>query len=341
MFDILLTTGIGGTIGILGAALALGIRHGIDWDHIAAITDITSTASTGGEEEAWLTREPAVMLTDESHHQMLAVSGVAAGGAAAAPVSGRHTHTLEEFGHRHRASSNGHLPTKVEAFVRRQRPALVLGTMYAVGHGLVVVILGTIALLASQFLPSWLDPIMERVVGITLILLAAYLFFSLYKYFRGGGEFRLRSRWMLVFAGVRNGYGVLRSKLSRRPHEHVHEEQQYGMRTSFSVGLIHGVGAETGTQALVIATAVGAGSRSMGIAALTAFVFGLLISNSIVTIISTAGFVSSQRRQWIYVAAGMVAAVFSLFVGLFFITEQGSLLPDLGHYFRWIGGPSE
>lgn len=339
MFETVLVTGIGGTIGIIAAALALGVRHGIDWDHIAAITDITSTAAVTSDSDAWLIREPAVMLTDESHHQMLAVTGVGAA-VAAAPVSGRHAHTLEEMGHRHPASSNGHIPGKVEAFVRRQRPALLLGTMYAFGHGLVVVILGTIALVASQFLPSWIDPIMERVVGATLVLLAVYLFFSLFQFFRGGGEFRLRSRWMLVFAAVRNGYSMLRAKLFGRPHEHVHEAQQYGMRTSFSVGLIHGIGAETGTQALVIATAVGAGSRGMGVVALTAFVCGLLVSNSIVTVISTAGFVSSQRRQSIYVIAGIIAAVFSLFVGLFFLTAQGSLLPDLGHYFRWIGGPS-
>ena len=47
----------------------LGIRHGIDWDHIAAITDITSSAA-GDEvdDEEWLVREPGLLLTDESHH---------------------------------------------------------------------------------------------------------------------------------------------------------------------------------------------------------------------------------------------------------------------------------
>jgi high-affinity nickel permease len=37
---------------LLTTALVLGIRHGIDWDHIAAITDITSTtaAADAGEE---------------------------------------------------------------------------------------------------------------------------------------------------------------------------------------------------------------------------------------------------------------------------------------------------
>src|SRR5438105_5054597 len=32
-------------VGLMSTALVLGVRHGIDWDHIAAITDITSTAS--------------------------------------------------------------------------------------------------------------------------------------------------------------------------------------------------------------------------------------------------------------------------------------------------------
>ena len=63
--------GIGGTAAIVGGALALGIRHGIDWDHIAAITDITSTSSTPVEPvDRRLTAEPGVQLTDESHHRL-------------------------------------------------------------------------------------------------------------------------------------------------------------------------------------------------------------------------------------------------------------------------------
>ena len=39
-------------IALLATALALGLRHGIDWDHIAAIADITSTtAATEAAEE--------------------------------------------------------------------------------------------------------------------------------------------------------------------------------------------------------------------------------------------------------------------------------------------------
>jgi hypothetical protein len=37
---------------VLVTGLALGLRHGIDWDHIAAITDITSTAAAASVAEA-------------------------------------------------------------------------------------------------------------------------------------------------------------------------------------------------------------------------------------------------------------------------------------------------
>jgi high-affinity nickel-transport protein len=337
-----------GSVGIISAALALGFRHGIDWDHIAAITDITSTASDASsvEEEQWLVREPGLMLTDESHHTLAhgstaAATGVAVGEGAPPATAAR----LSPYLHSH-GPANGHGPSKngrqngVSAFIHRQRPALVLGTMYAIGHGSVVFALGLLAILARGVLPDWIDPIMERIVGVTLIFLAVYLFYSLYRFFRGQGEFKMRSRWMIVFAGVRNLYERLRANVFGRPRKHVHTSQSYGVRTAVGIGMIHGVGAETGTQALVIATAVGADSQVLGVVALCAFLVGLLISNSMVTVISSMGFVSSRQRQWVYVGAGLFAAVFSLLVGIFFLLRSADALPDLQHYFSWLGGGS-
>src|SRR5678815_3873467 len=60
---------VGGGIGMYTTAVALGIRHGIDWDHIAAITDITSAGATAdSQQESWLLAEPGLQLSDESHH---------------------------------------------------------------------------------------------------------------------------------------------------------------------------------------------------------------------------------------------------------------------------------
>ena len=308
---------LGSGIGIYVAALALGIRHGIDWDHIAAITDITSTtAPIADPHESWLMSEPELMLNDQSHHFKHSHLQVAnhkrrSGGAEAA--------TLLRLG-----------PSQVEA--------LWLGTLYALGHGLVVTLLGIVAIVASEFLPDWVDPIMEKLVGVTLILLAIYLFFSIYHFFRRGGEFRIRSRWMLVFSGLANAWHWARSHLGEHEHRHT-SPQQYGARTAFGIGLIHGIGAETGTQALIIATAVGASGQDVAIATLLVFVGGLLISNSFVTVVTTLGFVSAQRRQGIYVAVGIFAALFSLLIGVAFVTDSAGVLPGLDPYFRWLGGP--
>ena len=336
--SLLLASGIGG-LGVFAAALALGIRHGIDWDHIAAITDITSTAAAvGDEDESWLIGEPGIMLTDESHHsthshvhQEAATAVTVGAGAVQAGANGGATATLP---HRHSG-----VRIFTASMPPSQKHAVWLGSLYALGHGAVVMVLGVIAIIAAEALPDWVDPIMEKVVGATLLFLAAYLFYAVYRYYRGGGQFRMRSRWMLVFAGVRNAWHWTRSHVGQ--HEHVHAEpQNYSSRTALGIGVIHGIGAETGTQALIIATAVGATSQGVAIGALLFFVAGLLVSNTAITVMSTVGFVSTRRRQTIYVMAGLIAAIFSLVLGIVFLTASTGILPDLDPYFRWLGGPT-
>ncbi len=331
-----------GSAGVISAALALGLRHGIDWDHIAAITDITSTTAELPDAEKWLTGEPGVMLTDESHHGI----GHSHEGAATAVISETAVASGHDPAHVHAeaavqasgGSGNGQ-PGAMTGFVSKQRTALLLGSLYALGHGSVVFALGVLAIVARGFLPDWIDPVMERVVGVTLILLALYLFYAIFRFFRSGEEMRLRSRWMLIFSGIRNAYEGVRARVFGKPREHVHAEQQYGARTALGIGAIHGIGAETGTQVLVITTAVGASSQVGGVIALLAFIAGLLISNTAITVLSTVTVVSSARRQWIYVAAGGIAAVLSLVVGVLFLAQAGDLLPDLDRFVSWIGGP--
>ena len=339
--------GIGGSIGVIAGAIALGVRHGIDWDHIAAITDITTTTTNFRAREAWLVEEPGVQLTDESHHSSGADPHTAAVVSEARQAIGELQPDPLGAAVGAKSLSPDMAPQSglmrvgalVAGFATTQRRPLFLGTLYALGHGSMVVFLGLLAILAREILPGWIDPVMETVVGATLIFLAVYLFYSVYRFFRSGDDFRIRSRWMLIFAGFRNLLGRLRAGI-RGEAFHAHPgSDQYGVRTAYTVGLIHGIGAETGTQVLIIGTAVGADSRLMAVATLFAFVFGLLISNSMITLMSTAGFVSARRRQVIYVAAGLVAAVFSLVIGAIFLLQQGATLPDLGQYFRWIGGP--
>ena len=298
-----------GTVGLLTTATVLGIRHGIDWDHIAAITDITSTSAAA---DAATTAHEADHGGPGHAHKPATQHPDAGAAPVADPSGGHETHV---------------------ALVAEQRRAMFLGTLYALGHALVVALLGLAALAFGAVLPDWVDPIMGRVVGATLLLLGIWVFVSLYQYARHGKAFRLRSRWMLVFDTIRYAWRGFQARL--HGHEHVAplEMSSYGPRTAFAVGMIHGIGAETGTQVLLIAAIGGATGAGLGIPMMIAFICGLLVSNSAIVLLTSAGFVASQLREKVYVVIGAVAGTFSVVVGLIFLLAQNDNLPDLGHLF--------
>lgn len=244
--------------GEVGLALALfgltlGLRHGIDWDHIAAITDITQAQ-----------------------------------------------------------------PSRWRGFL--------MGTLYALGHASVVVMLGLLAILAGRRLPDWVDGYMERVVGVTLVVLGVWVLYSLV---RDPGAFRLQSRWMLVFAAVRRAYRWLVARLAGRAtlSSEPAASATYGVLASIAIGMIHGIGAETGSQALVLAAAAGATSAFAASYVLIWFVLGLVISNSFITLGSILGILGASTRKALSLALGVLVGVFSLGVGLLFLLGLARVLP--------------
>jgi high-affinity nickel-transport protein len=283
---------------------ALGFRHGFDWDHIAAITDITSTTSASHTEADVPARAPM-------------------------PAHGHEPDELRGHLHAHTVEGPGTMHVLAESrFAHEERHAVGLATLYALGHASVVVALGVAALLLGAVLPEWVDPILQRVVGVTLVLLGAWVLFSVYQYIRGKGEFRLRSRWMLVFDFIRYGWGALQARIHGHEHTPSVHATQYGPKTAFGVGMIHGVGAETGSQALLLAGIAGV-TGVTGIVILLAFVAGLLVSNTLVAVVSASGFIGAQRLRTLYVIVGFVAGLGSLVIGTLFITGLGTTLPDL------------
>ena len=286
-------------LGLTLTAFGFGFRHGIDWDHIAALTDITSSQAD-------------------------------------------------------------------------RRRAMFFATLYAAGHALVVFILGLFAILLAARLPKGVDGVMEHVVGLTLIVLGVYVFYALLKH---GREFRMRSRWMLIFAGVRRGARWLRVRRESAAivvsHEHVHSPSEvhvdehdhnvvpavvgrgrstprqhrhghrhiatmpddpfmnYGRATALGVGMMHGIGAETPTQVLIFLTAAGAGGKGTGVLLLVCFLAGLLTSNSLVALASTFGFLGATRNFRVYATVSVVTAVFSVVIGAIFVFGQSTLLPTI------------
>ena len=337
---------VAGGAGLLGTALVLGIRHGFDWDHIAAITDVTST--TTAAEAAEEVHEAAHEAAYEAHHEAgdsgmgpPAIAGHAHEHAHGGPAElaahadpGEHAHVATSH-----APAAGHV-TVVSVRPRllvEQRRAMVLGTLYALGHALVVLILGSLALAFGTVLPAWVDPIMGRVVGLTLVLLGTWVFISLYQYARHGQAFRLRSRWMLVFDAARFGWRRFQARLHGHEHADPIEMTAYGPKTALGVGMIHGIGAETGTQVLLIAAIGGASSQGLGIPMLLAFIAGLLVSNSVIVLITATGFIASRARERLYIVVGVVAGAFSLVIGAAFLIGVDNTLPAIDKWLESIG----
>lgn len=231
------------SLSIFAFALASGIRHGIDLDHIAAIGDITSSQT-------------------------------------------------------------------------RSFKALLYTTLYALGHGLVVIALGLILLIAGQNIPEGLDIFFGKFVGITLIILGFYVLYSILK---AGKEFRLKSKWMLVFDAISFGYHKLLHNF-KSEHEHPKiKSEKYGPITVTGVGMIHGIGAETPTQVGAFLVLLGVGGGVKGVLFLIFFVLGIFISNLMVAGLSIYGYQKAIQNPFIYVAVGLITAFFSIALGVLFM----------------------
>ncbi len=288
-------------LGVLITAVGFGFRHGIDWDHIAALTDITGSQTT-------------------------------------------------------------------------PRQSMLTATLYALGHALVVFALGTAAVTLGHQLPNGVDTVMERFVGVTLVVLALYVVVSLARQRR---DFRMRSRWMLLYLTAKKATRWIRARRTvpdfveiihdhphpadahhhlaqvRAPvtvaatgggrttelaHRHAHSHvlpipddpfATYSAPTALSIGMIHGIGAETPTQLLIFLTAAGTGGKAAGMFVLLMFLAGLLASNTMIALASTFGYLKAGRNPHIYITISVLTAAFSLAIGALFLVGKATLLPGL------------
>lgn len=285
-------------LGVVVAVFLAGLRHGFDIDHIAAISDITSSQ-------------------------------------------------------------------------RERKRSLLLASLYAVGHMIVLSALGIVAVLAGVSISSSIDSIAGRVIGFTLVVLGLYVMYSLIRFRR---DFRMRSRWMLVLAGARRvlywmrpsnhveiehdhehghvgahahghrsampiepGTGGVATAVRTKKHTHSHRHvvpmpsdpfTEYSAKTSFFVGMIHGIGAETPTQVLLFTTAAGVAGTLGGLALVAAFVLGLFIGNSVLAIVTTAGFAAGKKLPIVYMGLAAITALLSIYVGVAYLLERGDILPS-------------
>lgn len=264
--------------GLFIGALLLGVRHGFDWDHIIAITDIASTQ-------------------------------------------------------------------------RHRRRGLILGSAYVLGHAFVILVLGTIAVLFGSKIPPGFDAVMGRVVGVTLIVLGIAVLATVIT---DKKDFAAKSRWLLLFSGVGRVFGRVRTLFgldATEEHEHSHDAVHHsgpgeanekhshvhshdvsaatGLWSTMGIGVLHGIGAETPTQVLLFLAAATAGGRAAGIGALVAFVIGLVLANSVITVVATSGLATLTNRPGVQITLGVIAGTASIAVGVLFFIGSDTGLPTL------------
>jgi hypothetical protein len=244
------------------SAGVLGFRHGFDYDHIAAITDITSLE----------------------------------------PSRARGMH---------------------------------MGLIYVLGHAATVAVLGGAVIGFQRSLPTSLDNWAERLVGLTLVVLGVYVFGSM---LRQKESFRPRSRASLMIGGFRWLRRKARAVVSPAGEaaiavdcdDAVEAAEPYSKRAVFTIGVIHGLGAETPSQLLLFLLAANLGGIGRGFLGLGMFLAGLLVMNTLMTAsaVGIFGF-SAAKPRMLRLVIGFTAA-YSLIVGTIFLLGSSGVLPPLG-----------
>ena len=234
---------------VLFSCAMLGFRHGFDYDHIAAITDIAGVQT--------------------------------------------------------RAST-----------------AMRLGLMYALGHAATVALLGGIVIGFQLALPTGMDRWAERLVGLTLIVLAVYVLSTLVL---GKGIGAPRSRAALLIGATRWLHGRCHRWMTGQ-EPIVRPLVEVNGPACFGIGVIHGLGAETPSQLALFLLAANLGGVSKGLMGLSVFLLGLLAMNTLMTA-SVAGVFTAGRNwsAWTPILTGLTA-VYSLCIGVVFLFGYSSIL---------------
>jgi len=240
----------------LVSAAVLGFRHGLDYDHIAAISDISSVQS-------------------------------------------------------------------------KARDAMRFGLHYVAGHAATVAVLGVAAITFRLSLPPSSDRWAERLVGGTLVLLGIYVLGTFFRR-KEHNHFRPRTRITLLVNAVLWMYWRL-SRVFGGSREKAPEAfaQGYSNSSTFLVGVIHGLGAETPTQLALFFMAAKLGGSLAGLMGLGMFIGGLLVMNTLMCASAAGLFTVVFAGPRALQAITALTAAYSIAVGAIFLLGAAGRLPAL------------
>jgi hypothetical protein len=279
-------------LALLSAAV-LGFRHGLDYDHIAAITDISS-----------------VQL--------------------------------------------------------KARDAMRYGLLYVAGHATTIALLGSAAVVFRIALPAASDRWAERLVGLTLLVLGLYVLGTFFRpsfFGSSSGSSSASSTHshshprtritLLVNAALWIYWRLTRIFGGTRVEAPQVFKDGYGTKSTFLVGVIHGLGAETPTQILLFLMAANLGGTAAGLLGLLMFIVGLLAMNTLMCGVAAGLFSADKVLAWLSPAGSqnsfsrtlgsmlnavsahalggltLLTSAYSIVVGAIFLLGSASRLPSL------------
>jgi len=294
------------SLGLLLTALGLGLRHGIDWDHIAAISDLSGTAKDRRHGFA-------LSMTYAVGHGVV-VFGL---GVLAIVFGLAIPDSLDEWMGRIVGITlivlGGwillELARKGRDFRLRSRWMLVIdGTfsgMRRVRNGL-----------TGRSITVEHDHDHEHVDDDHSATPA---------HDHAHDQVAVAAVPVPVPAGPSTGWRNWRSQVSHS-HPHTHElalpdtpNASYGHRTATGIGMLHGVGIESPTQIAIFVASSAATGVGFGLLLLGTWVVGLIVANAVLALVAGAGLLNAERSFPVYATVAVVVSILSIGLGALYL----------------------
>lgn len=297
------------SLGLILTALGLGLRHGIDWDHIAAITDLSSSAQSRR-------RGFFLSMTYALGHgaAVFALGTLAIAFGLAIPDGldawmGRIVGiTLIMLG----GWILFELVRKGRDFRLRSRWMLVIDGTFAglrrVRNGLS----GRQITIEHQHEHEHdLDEIEHDAPPA-----------------HDHSHANVATATSPVLTGTGGWRGIGQRLRARTHHSHIHEhalalperpDAAYGHRTASGIGMLHGVGIESPTQIAIFVASSSVAGVGFGLLLLGAWVLGLIIANAGLALVAGAGVLNAERSFPIYATLATIVSILSIALGTLYL----------------------
>lgn len=324
------------TFGLILTALGLGLRHGVDWDHIAAIADLSGTAENRRRGFA------LSMLYALGHAAVVFLLGVLAilfGLAIPDAVDtwmGRIVGiTLIALG----VWILVELVRKGRDFRLRSRWMLMIDGTFAG--------LRRVRNRATQRFVSVEhehDHDHDQVIDLTDSAVAEPEHDSAHAHDHAHALARdeththdpVAAEVLASASGHTHGIDVeqasggWRGLRGRAAHMHAHSHRhdlvlpdaadaRYGNRTAAGIGMLHGVGIESPTQIAIFVASTSVAGLGFGLVLLTSWVVGLVVANVVLALMAGAGVLNAERSFPVYATLAVIVSLMSIALGALYL----------------------